>query len=141
MAYFKVLISLLSDEEFTLFGDGSTIRDFTYIDDVVGAVKELDAELHNHKPGFSDLVNIAGGKPSSMSEMINEIEKVSGKKLKLKYEKFNSLDVTQTNSNTEYLDSLIGHVPNVSLNSGLEQFYNWATSPSISPKINNWKFY
>ena len=140
MAYFKILLSLINNEQFTLYGDGTTIRDFTYIDDVISSIKELDVELRKHEPGFNDIVNIAGGKPSSMNEMINALESVSGRKLAIKYEVFNSLDVKQTNSDFEYLDSLIGRVPTISLETGLGKFYDWASSPEIRSKINAWKF-
>ena len=140
MAYFKILLSLINDEEFTLYGDGTTIRDFTYIDDVVSSIIELDVELTKREPGFNDIVNIAGGKPSSINEMINLLESVSRKKLKINYEIFNSLDVRQTKSDFRYLDSLISRVPTISLETGLSEFYNWATSPEIVSNINAWKF-
>jgi UDP-glucuronate 4-epimerase len=61
MVYFRIGASVLIGKEFTLNGDGSLLRDFTYIDDVVKSVLLLERQLRIEPIGFADVINIGGG--------------------------------------------------------------------------------
>ena len=66
MAIHRLLAAALSGESFPLYGDGSAVRDFTYVDDVVNA--NLAAADHDCEPGT--VVNIAGGSSITMTELL-----------------------------------------------------------------------
>ena len=138
MAYFRILAATKGDYVFNLNGDGNLRRDFTYIDDVTSSIIELNRELTQHPNGFSDVVNIGGGSPKSINELISMIEKVSGRKIKMSYApKFES-DVKETFASSLYLNSLIGSKPETSLQNGVESLMNWALSEHISTKLKQW---
>jgi len=70
MAYFRMISSALNETTFQLYGDGRIKRDFTFIDDIVFSLIGLLAELQSHPEGFFDVVNVGGGKPVSMVELV-----------------------------------------------------------------------
>lgn len=128
MAYFKILRSLMNDEPFQVFGDGEDLRDFTYIVDVVNAIIALDSELDKRDPGYTDVVNIGGGNPRSLNEMIKIMENLVGSELqRIPGNKIHA-DVNKTVADNSYIEKLIGAAPSISLEEGLENFVSWGQS-------------
>ncbi len=71
-------------------GDGNQERDFVYVDDVVEALnKSIDWK---GKPGEVQILNICSGEAVSLNQLIDEIEKLVGKKLKVNYPNPQMLD-------------------------------------------------
>ena len=81
MAYFRMIANVLSGSEFTLYGDGSAQRDFTYIGDVINLVNLLTKELTGRTSGFNDVVNLGGGKPYSILDLVELITNLSGNRI------------------------------------------------------------
>jgi UDP-glucuronate 4-epimerase len=138
MAYFRIASSLISGTEFKLFGNGSIRRDFTFIDDVIESVFRLSAELNQHPIGYSDIVNVGGGKPASLLELIQAFEQITHKNLNLK--KMDSFpgDVKETISDTSYQKSIIGFVPKIDLTVGATKFLEWALEPGVARHLDEW---
>ena len=105
MAYFRMIANVVSGSEFNFFGDGSVERDFTYIDDAVNSVIELSKELEKKKPGYSDVVNLGGGRPLSMNYLIDNINKISKAEVKFNRQSSNSNDAKKTMSDSKYIQS------------------------------------
>lgn len=76
----KIIHALREDKEFEINGDGTQTRDFTYVGDVVKTIKYF---LENDV-NVADPIDAAGAKPRSLNEIIELLEKISGKKLKIK---------------------------------------------------------
>jgi UDP-glucuronate 4-epimerase len=138
MAYFRMIANVVSGSEFTLFGDGSVERDFTYIDDAVHLVIELGKELESKKPGYSDLVNIGGGRPLSMTYLLENINKISRSEVKFKRQHSDANDAKKTMSDSKYIQTLIGYKPETRLEDGINKTYQWAMQSEISIELNNW---
>lgn len=74
---------MLNDEEVTMFGDGTTSRDYTYIDDIVsGIYSSINYVLNNND--VYEIVNLGNSSPISLKEMINTIAEVLNKEPKIK---------------------------------------------------------
>ena len=138
MAYTRVISSLLNGEEFNLFGDGSVVRDFTYVDDVVASIQKLSEVIPSYNKGSFEILNIGGGKPASLREMIEEIESQVGKKLKVINRESNPSDVKETNADWTKLKAFCGDIPKTTLQAGMEQTISWAQDPEIQPKLKSW---
>jgi UDP-glucuronate 4-epimerase len=139
MAYLRIAETLINGHEFRLFGTGDAVRDFTYIDDTVHATVALGEQLDVVGiKGFADVVNIGGGKPSSMLELIEAFETVSGKSMKLARSAQVDKDVDKTVADYRYLKSLINFTPKIELRDGVERVFNWSTSHGISSKLDSW---
>ena len=138
MAYFRLAASLLSDYQFHRFGDGLVKRDFTYIDDTIEGITRLSKQLESVPSGSSDVVNLGGGNPYSLNDLIGEFEKISGKQIHITNEQSALGDVKVTVADSTFLENLTGFVPKVSLADGAKRFYNWASSTDVRPQIASW---
>ena len=138
MAYFRMIANVVSGSEFNFFGDGSIERDFTYIDDAVNSVIELSKELEKRKPGYSDVVNLGGGRPLSMNYLLENINKISKAEVKFNRQSSNANDAKKTMSDSSYIQSLIGSKPEIKLEDGIDKTYQWALQSDISAQLNNW---
>jgi len=138
MAYFRLIASLLTAYKFQMYGDGSVRRDFTFIDDVTEIISKLDFQLLTENPGFSDVVNVGGGNPHSLNEMIQTMETLLGKKVHTNKELMNPNDVNKTCADPTYLLSLINYVPQTTLNIGIGSVVAWAQARNIMENIRKW---
>jgi UDP-glucuronate 4-epimerase len=138
MAYFKLIASALTGIEFKLYGNGSVKRDFTFIDDIINSMILLENQLRNKQVGFNDVVNIGGGRPISITQVINEVEKQIGSKIRVNEFPANNLDLQETCADFTYLNSLINQKPSISFESGLARTIEWFSSDPIKNSIRKW---
>ena len=138
MAYCRLGASVLTDYSFHRFGDGSVRRDFTYVEDTVQGILSLSLQLAKENPGFSDIVNLGGGNPHSLNDLIGELEQISGKRIVITNEKKATGDVLQTVADSSYLNQLTGFVPSISLNEGVSRFYDWANLKENTNSLKKW---
>jgi UDP-glucuronate 4-epimerase len=138
MAYFRMIANVISGAEFNFFGDGSVERDFTFIDDAVNSVMALTTELQKRKPGYSDVVNLGGGRPLSMNYLLQTVGSISKNEVKFNRLNSNSNDAKKTMSDSKYIESLIGSKPNTKLEDGIAKTIQWAMREDISSNLNNW---
>ena len=138
MAYFRIINAAQNKSQFHMFGDGSVIRDFTYVDDVVNAISQLVVDLGSRSGGFHDVVNVAGGKPSSLTQMIEEISKQLGEKISIDKSGMHVNDVKSTAADTSYLSSLTTRIPSTSLEEGISRVIEWAKQPRVQPHLKAW---
>lgn len=138
MAYFRLINSALNSANFRLFGNGDKKRDFTYIDDVAMCVSKLTTELDSHPEGFADVVNVGGGNPASMSQLIELVTKNCGTAPKVLEEENYFGDVNSTNASVEYLNSLINHGEFINLESGVKKTVDWALKLEDVSCLSRW---
>ena len=138
MAYFRMIANVISGAEFNFFGDGSVERDFTFIDDAVNSVMALTTELQKRKPGYSDVVNLGGGRPLSMNFLLQTVSSISKNEVKFNRLNSNSNDAKKTMSDSKYIESLIGSKPSTKLEDGIAKTIDWAMRKDISLNLNNW---
>ncbi len=103
-----------------LFGDGSQRRDFTYIDDIArGTISAL-------KPLGYEIINLGGGnEPCSITQLIEKIELLLGKKALIEYRPFHRADMTETGADISKARELLNWQPEVSLEKGIEETVRW----------------
>lgn len=138
MAYFRLLSAAINDEHFELFGDGGVKRDFTYVGDVTKKLIALSSELHMRHPGFFDVVNIGGGNPHSIQDLIFMVNNEFGKDVRLLERIHNDSDTNFTCSDTTLMNSLTPPHEFKNLQSGIKETFKWAQSPGVSENLANW---
>ena len=115
---------MLEDKEIPMFGDGTTSRDYTYIDDIVdGIIKSCEYTL-NHKDVY-EILNIGNSSPTSLKEMINTIAGVLGVEPKIKQLPMQPGDVDRTYADISKAKKLIGYSPKTSFEEGIKKFVEW----------------
>lgn len=138
MAYFRMITNVISGAEFNFFGDGSVERDFTFIDDAVNSIVALATELQKRKSGYSDVVNLGGGRPLSMNYLLQTVSSISKNEVKFNRLNSNINDAKKTMSDSKYIESLIRSKPSTKLEDGIAKTIEWAKRKDISSNLNNW---
>jgi len=138
MAYFRLINSGINKKEFTRFGDGNVKRDFTYISDITNQITGLMHELENRENGFSDIVNIGGGNPHSLNDLIKSINSGLGSSIQILDSVPNPNDTLYTCADVSLQKSLTGFVPSVSLEAGIEETIKWAQDRDIYTELDRW---
>ena len=106
-----------------LYGDGSSCRDYTYIDDIVSGVC---AAINYDKTPY-EIINLGGGEPITLKDMIGTIEKVLGKKAKISYLPMQPGDVDRTVCDYSKANRLLNYYPKTSFEEGVRKFIEWAS--------------
>lgn len=138
MAYFRLIESILNDTPFKKFGGGEVKRDFTYVDDITRAIQSLSDELSTRPHGFSDVVNIGGGRPHSLNDLISVISQQLGSEPKMTYADTNPNDTLYTSADISRLYDLTKSVPKIDLQDGVKSTISWAMQPEIQMNLNSW---
>ena len=115
------------------FGDGSTRRDYTYIDDVIqGTMAALD-----YSGPLYDVFNLGESQTIKLKDLISAIEQGLGKQAKIKQLPEQAGDMPLTYADISKARKLLGYNPTTKLNEGLPKFIDWflqSKSDSAPPK-------
>lgn len=115
---------MLENKEIPMFGDGSTSRDYTYIDDIVdGIVKSCAYVMENSN--VYEIINIGSNNPISLKEMIEVIGKELHIEPKIKKLPMQPGDVDRTYADITKAKNLIGYAPSISFEEGIKRFIKW----------------
>ena len=106
------------------FGDGSTRRDYTYIDDIVQGVT---GALRYEGPAF-DIFNLGENQTTTLSELIVEIEKALGKKAIIERLPEQQGDMPLTAADITKARQLLGYNPQTQIRDGIPKFVEWYLS-------------
>jgi UDP-glucuronate 4-epimerase len=103
------------------FGDGSTRRDYTYIDDIIqGTMAALD-----YDGPMYDVFNIGESQTIQLKDLILAIENAVGKKAKINRLPEQSGDMPRTYADISKARKLLGYNPTTKLSEGLPRFVEW----------------
>jgi len=108
------------DKPIPVYGDGSMMRDFTYIDDIIeGTVAAM-----NNCEGFN-IYNLGESRPITVNDLIAAIEKALGKKAIRKYIPLQPGDVNRTYADITKAARELGYNPSTPIPDGLAKFAAW----------------
>jgi len=124
MAFHRLLAAGLGGPPFPLYGDGSAVRDFTFVDDVVAA--NLAAGAADLAPG--EVINIAGGGEAVLADIIDLAGELLGAPVPLDRQPGQAGDVTRTGGAIAKAERLLGWRPVVGLREGLAAEAAWLRS-------------
>lgn len=115
---------MLEGKEIPMFGDGTTSRDYTYIDDIVdGIIKSCNYCMNNQN--VYEILNIGNSSPTTLKEMINTIGQALGIEPKIKQLPMQPGDVDRTYADISKAKILIGYEPKTTFKEGIENFVKW----------------
>jgi len=120
MAIHKFTQLILNGEPVPVFGDGSSARDYTYIDDILdGVIKAVD------KPFRYEIFNLGESHTTRLSELVDLIARHVGKPAKIKPLPPQPGDVEITYADIEHARQLLGYSPKTSMDEGVGRFVAW----------------
>jgi len=106
-----------------VYGDGSMMRDFTYIDDIIDGTVAAMQRCEGYK-----IYNIGNANPISVNDLVTKIEKALGKKAVKEYLPAQPGDVERTWADITRAARELGYKPKTTLEEGLAKFAEWLNS-------------
>ncbi|MBC7977154.1 MAG: NAD-dependent epimerase/dehydratase family protein [Myxococcales bacterium] len=125
MAIHKFVHAIARGAPITLFGDGSSRRDYTFIDDIVSGVV---AAIERIEPGRYDIFNLGGTQTVSLQELVEIIERVVGKPAIIDRKPLQPGDVPITYANVDRARAALGYTPTTPTELGVERYWQWLRS-------------
>ena len=139
MALFKFTRAMLAGEKIDVYNHGEMMRDFTYVEDLVEAVRRLidtppvrptTAEDIAEGDSLSPVapfrvVNIGGGKPTPLMDYVAALERAMGVTAQKRMLPMQMGDVRATDASPALLHALVGEIPATPLDSGVQAFWDW----------------
>ncbi len=120
MAPYLFTKRILEGKTITRFGDGSTSRDYTYIDDIVeGIIAAVN------KPQAYEIINLGNNQPVKLNDFIAMIEKITGEKAIIEEQPRHPADVPQTYADISKAKKLLNWQPKTDLETGMRRFIEW----------------
>jgi len=121
LAIHKFTKSIFSGKPITMFGDGSSSRDYTYIDDIIHGI---NGAINYTKSTF-EIINLGNNYSISLLDLIKSIENVVGRKALIEQQPEQPGDVPKTFADISKAKMLLGYNPQTQLKEGLKKFYDW----------------
>ncbi len=117
----KFISMLKNGQNPTIWGNGSTSRDFTYIDNVVNA-NMLACEK---KAAAGNVINIASNKAFTLNELVEKLNGIMATKISPTYGPDKIGDVKHSLADIEKANSILGYVPRIDFGEGLKKTVEW----------------
>ena len=120
MAIHKFTRLIDQGEKIPMYGDGSSRRDYTYIDDLIDGILGVIYYLK----GF-EIYNLGESQTTSLKELIRLIEEAFGKKANIEMLKPQPGDVSVTYADITKAKRMLEYQPKVKMEEGIKQFMEW----------------
>jgi len=139
MALFKFTKGILEGKSIDIYNHGNMYRDFTYVEDIVRAIRLL-IDVVPERPTTSEdipkgdslspvapyrIVNIGNSEKVRLLDFIEAIEIEIGKPAIRNYMDMQMGDVPATWANADLLHTLTGYQPQTNIGEGVKQFVAW----------------
>jgi UDP-glucuronate 4-epimerase len=122
MAIAKFTAAISRGEPITLFGDGSSRRDYTFISDIVAGTV---AAIERVEPARYEIYNLGGTATISLSELVALIERTVGKSAVVNWQPDQPGDVPITYANIEKARGALGYQPTTPPSEGVARYWDW----------------
>lgn len=120
MAPRKFLNAIASGKPIDKYGDGTSYRDYTYIDDIVDGII---GSMNNSNNLQYEVLNLGNDQPITLNKFINSCEEVTGKTAIINQMGEQKGDVPYTHANITKAKTLIGYNPKISILDGLSKAF------------------
>lgn len=120
MAPYLFTQAILNHQPITRYGDGSTQRDYTYIDDIVNGI--IAATL---RPLKYEIINLGNNQPVELNRFIKTLEEITREKARIIEKPRHPADVPRTYADITKAKKLLNWQPTTDLTTGLTKFVDW----------------
>ena len=112
-----------------VFGDGTTRRDYTFIDDIIAGVR---AAIDYDKTDY-EVINLGESRTVELKELISLLEQALGQKAIIDSQPLQPGDVPQTFADITKAGRLLGYNPQTQIEDGIRRFIEWFRGPEDNP--------
>ena len=120
MAIHKFTRAISAGEPVTMYGDGSSARDYTYIDDIIDGV-----EAAVDSPCEWEVINLGSSTPIPLCDMVEILARALGRPARIKHVEDQPGDVPITFADTTKAERLLGYSPQTDFVEGVRRFVEW----------------
>jgi len=120
LAIRKFLEQMEAGARLTIFGDGSSSRDYTFVDDVVDGI----CKAVHYESNF-DIFNLGNARPISLADVIAVIEDAVGKKASIRTRAWHASEAHMTFACIDKARKLLGYNPQTPFNEGIRRSLVW----------------
>ena len=125
LAIHKFARLILAEKPITLFGDGSTSRDYTWIDDIIdGVVASIDEQGQDAPPAFR-IYNLGGSRTTTLKRLVELISSALGKEPIIDWKAEQPGDMKHTHADVSLAGKALGYAPRVPIEEGIARFAAW----------------
>jgi UDP-glucuronate 4-epimerase len=108
-----------------LFGDGTTSRDYTFIDDILdGVVAAIDQQAGDTAGAFRTY-NLGGSRPTTLRDLVQRISTALGKRAEITWKPEQPGDMKHTLADVSLAGRELGYSPKVPVDEGIPRFVDW----------------
>jgi len=121
LAIRKFMHKMLNNEPISIYGNGETSRDYTYVDDIVnGIISSINYEKSSY-----EIFNLGNSSPIELLDLVNSIENSLGIKANIQFEKAQKGDVPTTYADISKSINKLHYSPQTPLKNGLDEMALW----------------
>ena len=120
LAIYKFFMKILNNEAIEVYGDGTTSRDYTYIDDIINAIIKVSKKKFQY-----EIFNIGSDTPVCLIDLIKMIEKITSKQAQIVYKDIPPGDVKRTWADITKAKEMLDYNPKITMEEGLAIFKDY----------------
>lgn len=138
LVLYKFINLISNNQPIEIYGNADTTRDYTYIDDIVNAFISSIEFLKTSDSNVYEIINIGNDNPISLQQLIDLITKTTKRNdIKIVETKFVKGEVTNTHADIDKARRLLNYKPNITIDYGIKQFYEWFEKNGIKGVKNS----
>lgn len=124
LAIHKFAKLMSENQEIPFYGDGSTSRDYTYIDDIIDGILKSIKTLEEKKSCF-EIFNLGENEVVNLQKMVGTLEEEMNLPAKKNLLPMQQGDVQKTNADISKAKKIIGYQPTTNFQNGIKNFVEW----------------
>jgi len=124
LAIHKFAKAMLNGQAITLFGNGSTSRDYTYVGDIVQGIISSMEYVMSHQQVY-ETINLGSKNPIQLIDLVHTLEEIIGMPANIQWLEMQEGDVDRTFADIQKAERLLQYAPNTTLKEGLTRFVAW----------------
>lgn len=124
LAIHKFTKQILSGKPVTMYGDGSTARDYTYVGDIVKGILQAWKFLLAQESSY-EIINLGNHSPVTLHDLIHTLYEVLGETPHIVQESMKNGDVNVTWADITKAGEKLGYTPETTFREGLQKFVAW----------------
>jgi UDP-glucuronate 4-epimerase len=121
LAIRKFAEAILAGRPLSMYGDGASTRDYTYVDDIVAGIRAA----MDYRASPFEAINLGNGNPIKLRDMIRSLELALNKRALLEPCRDQAGDVPATCADIRKAATLLGYAPKVSFDRGVARVLEW----------------
>jgi len=134
MAIAKFTKRVLDDQPITLFGDGKSARDYTFISDIVNGIV---ASVERTPQLGGEIFNLGNSQTVELKRLIEVIESATGKRAHIDWDSDQPGDVPLTYADISHAKKLLDYNPQVSIEDGVREVVSWLRESKLNESKAN----